>query len=537
MGNNDTGNKFGKEGFIETLLKVVNSSGLPAQVEIAGNEVHLAIPKEKVAELGAHLCREQGFELIQLLGNDEREINGHFALYYVFAQNHEGLVALVKIMVPEGEPSFPSLTPVVPAAHWYEREIRDFFGLEPKGHPDIRRLALHKDWPKGLFPLRKDFKLRTEVPRTGGKFTFSRVEGEGVMQIPVGPIHAGIIEPGHFRFSAVGENVLNLEARFFYTHRGMEKTAEGKTPRQGVLLAERICGACSFSHSSAYCLAVEKLSGTVIPRRAEFIRTVGLELERLYNHIGDVGNICAGVGFAFGTMHGARLKEEMQHLNETVFGSRFLRGINTPGGVRRDLKAEDARLILDTLERVEREFRELTEILLTTESYLDRVQGTGILRPEIARALHAVGPAARAAGIGRDARRDLPHLVYQSLEFKVPVYAEGDVLSRVKVRIDETFESIGLIRQALKLMPPGELRVLLGELPPYGYAVGITESARGENVHFVMAGPDGTVFRHMVRSASYCNWAVVPSTVPGNIVPDFPLINKSFELCYSCLDR
>ncbi|MHB1405447.1 MAG: hydrogenase large subunit [Desulfitobacteriaceae bacterium] len=501
------------------------------------DEIHLAIPKEEIAELGAKLCHELGFELIQLLGSDERQIQGQFALYYVFAQYQEGYVAVLKTEVAEGEPSFPSLTPTVPSAHWYEREIRDLFGLEPKGHPEIRRLAVHKDWPKGLFPLRKDFRLQTEVPRSDGKFTFSRVEGEGVMQIPVGPIHAGIIEPGHFRFSVVGENVLNLEARFFYTHRGMEKIAEGKTPRQGVLVAERMCGACSFAHSSAYCLAIEKLSGTVISKRAEFIRTIGLELERLYNHIGDVGNICAGLGFAFGTMYGARLKEELQHLNETVFGSRFLRGINAPGGVRRDISDQNRELILGTLAWVEREFRELTEILLTTESYLDRVQGTGILRYKIACDLHAVGPAARAAGIARDTRRDLPHLAYGSLNFEVPVYTEGDVLARVKIRIDETFQSIGIVRQALDLMPPGKLLLPLEEMTPYGHAVGITESARGENVHFVMVGGDGKIFRHMVRSASYCNWPVVPSTIPGNIVPDFPLINKSFELCYSCLDR
>jgi Ni,Fe-hydrogenase III large subunit len=379
--------------------------------------------------------------------------------------------------------------------------------------------------------------LKAKVPWVEGEMSFNRVEGEGVMQVPVGPIHAGIIEPGHFRFSTVGENVLNLEAQLFYTHRGMEKISEGKSSRQGLLIAERICGVCSFSHSTAYCLAWEKLCGAKITERAQFIRTIGIELERLYNHIGDVGNICAGIGFAFGTMQGARLKEEVQKLIDRVFGSRFLRGINIPGGVRRDISEVNIEDIRLTLNEIGGEFEEITMILLSTDSYLDRVQNTGILHKELDKDLHAVGPAARSAGINEDSRRDLPHLAYNKVSFRVPVYHEGDVLARVKIRIDEAFQSMVIIRQALELMPEGQLTVTMENAPAYGYAIGVTESPRGENVHFVMADSSNRVYRHMVRSASYCNWAVLPSTVPGNIVPDFPLINKSFELCYSCFDR
>ncbi|MHB9094099.1 MAG: hydrogenase large subunit, partial [Eubacteriales bacterium] len=351
------------------------------------------------------------------------------------------------------------------------------------------------------------------------------------------PIHAGIIEPGHFRFSAVGENIINLEARLFYTHRGMEKLSEGKTPDDGLLIAERICGACSLSHSTAFCQAVEKLAWTKVPERANFIRTIGLEMERLYNHIGDIGNICAGVGFAFGTMHGARLKEKIMGLNENIFGSRFLRGINKPGGVRRDINEKGRLAILNTLQDVEKDFKDLIDIVLSTDSFLDRVENTGKLQLQTAVDLHAVGPAARAAGINRDVRRDHPYAAYGKVIFGVPVYERGDVFARIKIRIDETLESIDIVRQALELMPKGEIIGPLAKMSPNSYAVGITESPRGENVHFVMSGTEKTLFRHMVRSASYCNWPVVPTTVPGNIVPDFPVINKSFELCYSCLDR
>jgi len=500
------------------------------------NELHLEIAKSEIPILAVTL-RDWGFPLIQLTATDERNIKGQFRLFYTFANDGEKFVIIVSVSVAEAEPSFPSITNEVPAAHWYEREIRDLFGLDPLGHPDKRSLAVHEDWPKGLYPLRKDFDLNSQVPRTEEQFSYDEVEGEGVMQVPVGPIHAGIIEPGHFRFSAVGDTVINLEARLFYTHRGIEKLAEGKTPLEALPIVERICGACSFSHTTSYCQALEKLSRAEVSIRAKYIRTVVLELERLYNHVGDVGNICAGVGFAFGTMHGARLKEDLMQLNELVFGSRFLRGINTPGGVRRDISVLDSDLILAVLDKMELEFRDLTEILLDTKSYMDRVQTTGILLNRTASDLHAVGPAARASGIDRDVRRDHPYAAYDRVSFNVPVYEQGDVLCRVKVRIDETFESIKIIRQILESMPLGELTQPLGDMIPFDYTVGLTESARGENVHLIEIGKDQTINRYMIRSASYVNWPVVPSTVPGNIIPDFPVINKSFELCYSCLDR
>lgn len=529
----------------------------PALVNAAGvrngGEVHLTVTPEAVPALCSYLNKDLGLPLISMVGNDERDISGNYVLYYIFACDEGKFPVLIKTPVAAKAPveanatggertEFPSITPIIPAAHWYEREIRDMLGLEPEGHPDRRRLALHKDWPGGLYPLRRDFDPCQEVPRRQGEFKFQQVEGEGVIQIPVGPIHAGIIEPGHFRFSAVGEMIINLEARLFYTHRGLEKQCAGQPVEKAFFVAERICGACSLSHASAYCQAVEKIAGAEIPARAKLIRTVALELERLYNHIGDVGNICAGTGFAFGTMHGARLKEDIMQLNEAVFGSRFLRGVTTPGGVRRDVDSGQADMIMAVLEKVEEEFREVTEIMLTNDSYLDRIETTGRLAYETALDLHAVGPAARAAGIDRDSRRDLPYAAYDRVQFRVPVYREGDVFARIKVRVDEVFESMGIIRQALGYLPgelagKGALRAELPPLPAYRVAIGITESARGENVHFLMTGPGNTVYRYMVRSASYCNWPVLPTTVPGNIVPDFPLINKSFELCYSCLDR
>jgi hypothetical protein len=238
--------------------------------------------------------------LATMVGEDDRIDSDAFRLSYLFAPAAGGWITLEAEVDPI-EAAYPSVTPIVPAANWYEREVRDLLGLTPVGHPDPRRLVLHENWPDGYFPLRKDFDPSQPVPRVaGGAPRFHTLRGEEIVEIPVGPIHAGVIEPGHFRFAAVGEVVLHLETQLFYTHRGIEKLAEGKNPGHVLQIAERICGACSLSNAVAYCQAVELLAHVELPARAAAIRTIHLELERLYNHLGDLGNVCAGVGFAVG---------------------------------------------------------------------------------------------------------------------------------------------------------------------------------------------------------------------------------------------
>ncbi|MBW6456915.1 MAG: NADH-quinone oxidoreductase subunit C, partial [Trueperaceae bacterium] len=243
-------------------------------------------------------------------------------------------------------PKLPSISVEIPAASWHEREARDLFGIVFEGHPDPRPLVVHDGWPQGLYPLRKGFDASQRPPVLPAvEFPHLVVEGEGVMEVPVGPIHAGIIEPGHFRFSTVGESVLNLEARLFYTHRGLEKRIEGLTVADAFFVAERMCGVCSVAHGLGFCAAAEQIAGVEVPRRARFLRTLALELERLYNHVGDIGNIGAGVGYHYGTSAGLRMKESLQQMNEHLAGNRFLRGLVTPGGARLDLAPELARSI------------------------------------------------------------------------------------------------------------------------------------------------------------------------------------------------
>ncbi|HEY8287062.1 MAG TPA: NADH-quinone oxidoreductase subunit C [Chloroflexota bacterium] len=506
---------------------------------VAGDEriVTAVVPVEHLAAACAAVAG-LGTTLLTMVGTDDRRDQGSYGLHYVFSGGPDLPLISVRCAVPPADPGFPSVTPLLPAANWYEREVRDLLGLVPRGHPDPRRLVFHDDWPRGYHPLRKDVdgSLRPE-PVAERPFPFQHVHGEGISEVPVGPLHAGIIEPGHFRFSVIGERIVHLEARLFYVHRGIEKLCEGLPVDQALEIVERICGVCTLAHSVAYCQAVEAIGKVEVPPRALALRTVLLELERLYNHVGEVGNICAGVGLAAGTMAGARLKDKLQRLAERLTGSRYLRGFARPGGLRFDL---DDRALLDcgqTIRAVGLEFAALGTLLLGTASLMRRMEAIGIVPRAAALDLGAVGVTARASGIPRDIRLAHPYASYRAFPPAMILEEDGDVRARFLVRVREARDSVRLILTLLEAMPAGEIWTPLGEPAAGVPALGWTESPRGEHVHWLRLAPGGLVDRLRVRAASYCNWPLVPLSAPGTMIPDFPLINKSFELCYSCLDR
>lgn len=495
----------------------------------SNNEIYLTVDKDAAVRICDFIYHTLNSTLISIFAADERARDGCFGIYYVFSCKGDSFV-IIKIKVDETSPGFPTLTHKIPSANWYEREIQDMFGLIPEGHPDPRRLIHFEDWPEGLYPLRKDFDIRTKPERVKGEYTYRRVEGEGVFEIPVGPVHAGVIEPGHFRFSVAGEPILNLEIRHFYTHKGVEKSFENISIDKAVFLAERISGDNSEAHAVAFCQAVEKVAGMDIPPRAKYIRTILLELERIYNHLGDIAGIATDVAYAFGAAHANRLKERVMQLNEKVTGSRLLRGMNTIGGVRRDI-GDKKEMIEKELTLLHNDFRELMELLFNSPSVADRIETTGRISTEIAKGLHVVGPAGRASGIDSDVRRDHPYAAYAELEFKVPVLKIGDVNARTRVRADEVYESIELIRQALSRLPGGEIRTELKKIPD-GCAFGYSEAPRGETLYWVMISNE-KIERCKVRDPSFCNWLAIEYAVLDNIVPDFPIINKSLSLSYS----
>lgn len=500
-------------------------------------DVVRAAPEDLLANCQDTL--RDGTRFLTMVASDERDRGAdRFVVRYIFGKPRHDSLVIVESTISEKSSQYESVAPILPAAAWAEREAFDLFGLRPLGHPDLRPLIHHEGWPDGVYPLRKDYELSQRPPASNQqKWSYPLVEGAGVFEIPVGPIHAGVIEPGHFRFQVMGDSILHLEARLFYTHRGMEKRSEGMNLHKGKFLAERICGVCNVSHTLAYVQAVESITSVPIPERARYLRALFAELERLYNHVGDVGNICAGIGFAYGSNHVARLKEQLMQMHDAVTGHRYLRGTIVLGGVAEDLSDSQLRQIERTLEEIQAAWLEIVDVILSHDMVLNRFTGTGVLNKVIADDFAAVGPGARASGRDVDARRDFPYGAYPKLVFDVPVLPDGDVLARFRLRVLEAAQSFQLIEQIMRSLPGGDIVGPVGDVPKYAYGIGITESPRGENVHFVMTGPDNTIFRYRVRSAAYANWPVVPYCVPGNIVPDFPLINKSFELCYACCDR
>ncbi len=460
------------------------------------------------------------------------------------AAHPEDLFVTLLVSLDPARPEVPSLTTAVPAANWHEREARDLFGIVPVGHPDPRSLVLHDGWPAGVFPLRKSFDGTRRVPvEPAEEFPHLVAEGEGVMEVPVGPIHAGIIEPGHFRFTSVGETVLHLDARLFYTHRGLEKRMEGLSPLDAFAVAERICGVCSVAHGLGTCEALEQVAGVLVPPRARLVRGIALELERIYNHVGDVGNMCAGVGFHYGTATGQRLKERLQQENERLAGNRFLRGLVVPGGANLDLPDDLLRATAAALAETLAGLDDLVGRIESNPSVVDRLNETGILTRQAALDLAVAGVAARASGIDRDARRDHPHGAFAgppgvAPALNVVVETDGDVMARLTVRVRETRESIRLVGEFVRRLEPGPLRVALPDPLPGGrIGISAVESPRGEAVHWLRTDARGRIDRYHLRSPSYHNWPAVALAGETAIVPDFPLVNKSFELCYSCTDR
>jgi Ni,Fe-hydrogenase III large subunit/Ni,Fe-hydrogenase III component G len=494
----------------------------------------------------AVLIAQHAMALATVVATDETATpDRDLKVRYVFEPTTSGapdqFVTLL-ISVDASRPEVPSLTKAIPAANWHEREMQDLFGIVPVGHPDPRSLVLHDGWPPGLFPLRKSFDGSRRVPvEPAGEFPHLVAEGEGVFEIPVGPIHAGIIEPGHFRFTSVGETVLHLDARLFYTHRGLEKRMEGLTPLDAFYIAERICGVCSVAHGLGYCEALEQIARVDVPPRARLIRSIALELERLYNHVGDIGNMCAGAAFHYGVSTGLRLKERLQQMNERLAGNRFLRGLVIPGGVLLDLQNDLLGVLTTTLQDTLEGLESLMDRIEANPSIVDRLDDTGLLEHQAALDLAVTGVTARASGVDRDARRDHPQGAFAAPDppdLRVAIASEGDAMARMTVRAEEARESIRLIGEFVRRLEPGALHVALPEPVPGG-RIGISaiESPRGEAVHWLRTDERGRVERYHLRSPSYHNWPAVALAAETAIVPDFPLVNKSFELCYSCTDR
>ncbi len=470
--------------------------------------------------------------VMMLFALDERAKCNTFVIKTVFLNAKKSQWIIVSMDIVPETPYFDSLSKSVYSAHLFEREIFEMFGIEPKGNPDLRRLRLHDEvWPQGNFPLRKDFKK----PQAGEltEYKFNKVDGEGIFEVPVGPVHAGVIGSGHFRFSVAGEPIIHLESRLGFTHRGAEKLFEGKSPAhaQTVQLAECIAGDSAFAHSLAFTQAAEKISGITIPLKATYIRAVFLELERMYNHVNDIGGIALDVGFSFPAALASVIKEAILQLNEKWTASRYLKSVNAVGGTLIDIDENQKNLIRNSLRSIEKDFNELVKILYSSVSFMDRVEATGVLKRKTAEDLGVIGLSGRASGIAMDLRKCFPG-VYGEAKFKMIVEQPGDVLARLKLRILEFQESARLIERFSSKIIPGEPAHVPAQLKR-GKALGYAEGWRGPVLYWVETDSDGFIDRCKIVDPSFHNWPGLSFAVLGNIIPDFPLCNKSFDLSYS----
>jgi Ni,Fe-hydrogenase III large subunit/Ni,Fe-hydrogenase III component G len=516
---------------VQTMLGVRLQESAAHSFVVRGSTIHLEVPRENLGSAAQVLLGDFALQLSLMVCNDLRLQGKGFQIHYLFANHTENWFAEMRIGVPEKDPQFDSLATLCYPASRCEREIRDLFGLQPQGHPDLRPLVRHAFWPEDYFPLRKGVPPPADFVDQGQAFPFAEVEGEGVYEIPVGPVHAGIIEPGHFRFSVEGETIIDMKSRLYFTHKGTEKLFEGRRPQEGIELSERISGDTSVGHCLAYCQALESLAQVEVPARAQYWRVILLELERMYNHVGDFGMIANDTGFAWGHAHAFRIRERLFRLNKKLTGHRLLRGVLQPGGASRDYPKDVD--LLGEIEAVRADFEEVFEICWNISMLRDRLRGTGHLFETTGRAHGVLGYVARASGIDHDVRRDHPFAAYGRLAFRVPVLKSGDVEARTMIRVEEFRESVRLVRQAVEQMPEGKIAEPLGPLPAWQSAFGMVEGWRGGIIHWVMADGEGRLYRVKVQDPSFVNWRPLSFALIKNIVPDFPLCNKSFNLSYS----
>jgi Ni,Fe-hydrogenase III large subunit/Ni,Fe-hydrogenase III component G len=474
-------------------------------------------------------CAERGGRLVSLWAS-ERGTEAQTGYVLSVALQDETGMRVVELPLDAKAPEYPDLSAVFPVADRLQRAAHDMCGVRAVGG-DGRAWLRHAAWPAQAYPLRRAAFETT--PDAQDAYPFVRVAGDGVHEIPVGPVHAGIIEPGHFRFSVVGEKVLRLEERLGYVHKGIEKRFESMTLEEGVRLAARISGDSAVAFSWAYCNAVEQVANSVPPPRAAWLRALLLERERLANHLGDLGALGNDAGFAFGLAQFSRLKENLLRANAVAFGRRYPFDAVVPGGVACDLDAKGVAELAGQMDALASEVGVLREIYDNHSGVQDRFVGAGLLLPELAAQLGVIGVAGRASGQAWDLRCDLPVPPFDTLAVQRVVRRQGDVASRVAVRFDEVLESIRLCKAVLKELPEGAIREPLGTAAAGADGFGWVEGWRGPVFVALTAGDGNRIARCHPHDPSWQNWPALEHAIINNIVPDFPLINKSFNLSYS----
>ncbi|WP_103605108.1 NADH-quinone oxidoreductase subunit C [Campylobacter concisus] len=528
------------------ILEVTRQADDQITVLVDRNDLPLAV-KTLYYDIGGFIST--------MIPNDERQINGSFALYYALSMEGSKMTEAddfapedkcfitVKTLIPGSDPTFPSVTPLVPACVWYEREAYDMFGLVAEGLPDKRRLVLSDDWPDGLHPLRKDamdYRYRPDPvdhrDEPDSEFLFPT--GDAVVDVPLGPLHITSDEPGHFRLFCDGDEIIDADYRLFYQHRGMEKLAENRMNYDQMgYLAERVCGICGYAHAIACIEAAEKAIKLEIPLRAQAIRVICLEIERLHSHLLNIGLACEVTGNYNAFMHIFRVREYSMELAQLVTGGRKTYGNVVMGGLRRDMTNQEIKKGIEIINKLDVQISEIWDAVMEDKRQIGRWKGVGILDRQIARDFSPVGPNMRGSGFKRDNRYDHPYDFFKQIEFEVAVEHGCDVFAREMVRYKELKSSIHIIRQCFELMPQTPIMIdPVTMIKPENFALGHDEAPRGENVHWIMQGSAQKVYRWRCRAATYNNWPSLRYQFRGNNISDAALIVCSLDPCYSCTE-
>lgn len=461
----------------------------------------------------------QGTRLSALFGYPAQD--GAIRLTALLAHDSEGILSLTSTDVRE---SYPSLTPDCSLAHWFEREIAEQWGLVPKRHPWLKPIRFHA-------PYRLESEEKQTTPEIGVT-DYYRVEGDEIHEVAVGPVHAGIIEPGHFRFQCHGEHVFHLEISLGYQHRGVEKALRQGPHKRTLSLMETLAGDTTIGHATAYCHILESLAGCKVPVRAQGIRGIALELERLANHTGDLGALAGDVGYLPTASYCGRLRGDFLNMTALLCGSRFGRTLIRPGGVGFDLEEERINRLRERLENTFRDVSSAVELLWTTSSVMARFEETGNITGSDCAALGLVGPAARACGLERDIRYDFPSGIYRFFQIPVSTWHTGDVFARAYVRWLEIQRSVAFIKTQLDSLPSGPIRAEDGTLPPNRIIASLVEGWRGEICHVALTDERGQFEHYKIVDPSFHNWMGLAMALRNQQISDFPLCNKSFNLSY-----
>ncbi len=465
-------------------------------------------------------------------------ITGPLEVLYHFCEGAAVLTFRVKL--PRESPSLHTLSEVVPSALMYEREIAETFGVHIEGMKDTRRQFLSDDWPQELYPMRKDFTSQSAAALAQAALVEPHVQPAptpGRFIIPIGPQHPALKEPGHFELTVDGEIVTHADIRLGYVHRGIEKGAEDRSWVHNIYLMERICGICSHIHATAYVLGVEKLAAVAVPPRAQAIRTIFAEMERIHSHLLWLGVAAHQAGFDTLFMYSWRDRETIMDLLEEISGNRVNYSVNLLGGVKYDIDAEGADSLRRGMEFLEKRMHHYLKIVTTDESFLRRTRGVGAITRDQALLLGTVGPTARASGVSRDLRVEAPYMAYVDFPVQTVIDTRCDLEARFVVRINELFESFRLVREMLDKMPPGDLAVPAPRRVPEGEVISRVEAPRGELFYFIRSTGGVKPDRVKVRTPSLCNWAAVLSVAVGHKLADIPMLMVGIDPCFSCNDR